>query len=325
MALKIEGSKFLIAGGASLVGSHLVSGLIEKGAAEIVVYDPVLFDVTDSLGDLKNDPRVRLISGDVMKLHQLVTNMEDVDGAVNLAAYMSLGFTQNPWDAIDVNIKGHLNFLESARLNNVRKVIFASSSAVYGFGIGGGISEGMPHKTQENPPGAVAYGSSKIIGEQLCRMYKQSYDLDYLALRFSTVYGENQHHRAANALYIIETYERLVRGEPPLLFGDGSESKDFVYVGDVARGIIMALESDATDDAMNISGGLSISTKELVALITQIVGSEIEPEYIKEDGRIRLKTGEGLHYVNTKAYEVIGWRPEMPLEEGIRRLIRTLA
>jgi UDP-glucose 4-epimerase len=325
MSIKIEGGKFLIAGGASLVGSHLVSGLIEKGAAEIVVYDPVLFDVTDSLGDLKNDTRVRLVSGDVMKLHQLITNMEDVDGAVNLAAYMSLGFTQNPWDAIDVNIKGHLNFLESARLNNVGKVIFASSSAVYGFGVGGGILEDMPHKTQGNPPGAVAYGSSKIIGEQLCRMYKQNYDLDYLALRFSTVYGENQHHRAANALYIIETYERLVRGEPPLLFGDGSESKDFVYVGDVALGIIMALESDATDDTMNISGGLSISTKELVALITQIVGSEIEPEYIKEEDRVRLKTGVGLHYVNTKAYEVIGWRPEMPLEEGIRRLIRTLA
>ena len=325
MVIKIHGGKFLIAGGASLVGSHLVKGLLAKNAAEVVVYDPVLFDANDSLGDLKNDPRVRLVSGDVMKLHQFIKHMDGVDGAINLAAYMSLGFLQNPWDAIDVNIKGHMNFLESARINKVGKVIFASSSAVYGFGIGGPITEDMPHKVSDNPPSAVAYGSSKIIGEQLCRMYKQNYNLDYLALRFSTVYGENQHHRAANALYIIDTYERLMRGEPAQLFGDGSESKDFVYVGDVARAILMGLESDATDDAMNISGGRSIPTKELVAMIAKIVGSDLEPEYLQEDGRVRLKSGAGLYYVNTKAFDVLGWKPEMSIEDGIRRLIKTLS
>ncbi len=325
MAIKIDGGKFLIAGGASLVGSHLVKGLLAVNAAEVIVYDPVLFDATDSLGALKDDPRVSLVPGDVMKLHQFIDHMEGVDGAVNLAAYMSLGFSQNPWDAIDVNIKGHLNFLESARLNNVGKVVFASSSAVYGFGIGGGIDEAMPHSTEGVPAGAAAYGSSKIIGEQLCRMYKQKYDLDYLALRFSTVYGEGQHHRAANALYIIETYERLMRGERPQLFGDGTESKDFTYVGDVARAILMALESDATDEAMNISGGRSIMTKELVQMITNIVGSDLEPEYIEEDGRVRLKTGAGLHYLNAKAEAVLGWKPEVTIEEGLRRLVKTLS
>lgn len=324
MATKIDGGKFLIAGGASLVGSHVVKGLLAGNAAEIIVYDPVLFDATDSLGDLKEDPRVRLVPGDVTKLHQFIEHMDGVDGAVNLAAYMSLGFSQNPWDAIDVNVKGHLNFLESARLQNLKKVIFASSSAVYGFGIGGGITEDMPHKTDGIPAGAAAYGSSKIMGEQLCRMYKQTYGLDYLALRFSTVYGEGQHHRAANALYIIETYERLMRGDPPQLFGDGTESKDFVYVGDVARGILMALESEVTDEAMNISGGRSITTKDLVQMITDIVGSSIRPEYIEEDGRVRLKTGQGLHYINSKANELLGWKPEMPLEEGLRRLVGTL-
>ena len=325
MAIKISDGKFLIAGGASLVGSHLVKGLLAANASEIIVYDPVYFDKNDSLGDMKADPRVHLINGDVMKLPQLIAEMDGVDGAVNLAAYMSLGFSQNPWDAIDVNIRGHQNFLESAHLNKIRKVIFASSSAVYGFGIGGGISEEMPHKNDGIPPAAVAYGSSKIIGEQLCRMYKQHHGLDYLALRFSTVYGEGQHHRAANALYIIETYERLKQGKPPQLFGDGSESKDFVYAGDVARAIIMGLESDATDEAMNISGGRSISTKELVQMITEIVGSDIQPEYIEEDGRVRLKSGAGLHYINAKANKVLGWKPETSLEDGLRRLIGTLS
>lgn len=315
----------MVAGGASLVGSHLTRELLSSDVAEVVVYDPVLFDAQDSLGALKDDDRVSLVSGDVTKLHQFIDHMDGIDGAVNLAAYMSLGFSQNPWDAIDVNIKGHLNFLESARHNKVSKVVFASSSAVYGFGIGGGITEDMPHKTDGIPAPAAAYGSSKIIGEQLCRMYKQNHDLDYLALRFSTVYGEGQHHRAANALYIIETVERLKRGLSPQLFGDGSESKDFVYAGDVARALRMALESDATDEAMNISGGRSITTKELVAMITDIVGSDIEPEYIEEDGRVRLKTGQGLHYINDKAQAVLGWRPQMVIEDGLKRLIETLS
>ncbi len=324
MAIKIDGGKFLIAGGASLVGSHLVKAMIAGNAAKILVYDPVLFDKTDSLGALKEDPRVHLVPGDVTKLHQFIEQMDGIDGAVNLAAYMSLGFSQNPWDAIDVNIKGHLNFLESARLNNLKKVVFASSSAVYGFGIGGGIAEDMPHKTNGIPAPAAAYGSSKIIGEQLCRMYQQKYGLDYLALRFSTVYGEGQHHRAANALYIIETYERLTRGQAPQLFGDGTESKDFVYAGDVARALVMALESEATDAAMNISGGRSIMTKDLVQMITDIVGSPIQPEYIEDDGRVRLKTGKGLHYINSKAHSLLGWKPEMPLEDGLRRLLGSL-
>ena len=290
--IKITGGKFLVAGGASLVGSHLVKGLLEGGAEKVIVFDPVLFDEKDSLGTLKDDERCQLIHGDITKLHQLLEHMKGIDGAVNLAAYMTIGFSNNAWDAIDVNIKGHLNFLEAARLSNVKKVIFASSNAVYGYGFGGGISEEEPHHNHGIPAAAAAYGSSKILGEQLCRMYKQKHDLDYLVLRFSTVYGENQHHRAANALYIIETYERLMRGEAPQLFGDGSESKDFVYVGDLARAVVMGLASDATDEAMNISSGKSISTRELVALVTKIVGSDIQPEFIKDDGRVGFPLGK---------------------------------
>ncbi|MEM7213702.1 MAG: NAD-dependent epimerase/dehydratase family protein, partial [Pseudomonadota bacterium] len=171
------------------------------------------------------------------------------------------------------------------------------------------------------PAAAAAYGSTKILGEQLCRMYYAKHGLDYVVLRFSTVYGENQHYRAANALYIIETYDRLKSGQRPQLFGDGSESKDFVYAGDVARAVCMALEADATDVALNTSGGEGISTRDLVALVTRIAGSDLEPEYIADDGRVRLPTGAGLHFINDKAEQVLGWKPEMDLEEGIRRLL----
>lgn len=321
MGIRIEGARILVAGGGSLVGSHVASALLARGVGEVVVYDPIAFDAEDALGDLKDDPRVTMVRGDLMKPHQVLDHMKDIDGAVNLAAYMTLGLGQNPVDAVDLNVRGHVNFLEAARIREVGKVVFASSNAVYGYGIGGPVGEDTPHHNAGIPAAAAAYGSTKILGEQLCRLYYQQHGLDYVVLRFSTVYGENQHYRAANALYIIQTYDRVRAGKPPELFGDGLESKDFVYAGDVARAVCLALESDATDVALNTSGGKGISTKELVAMVTRIAGSNIEPEYIAEDGRVRLPTGPGLHFVNTRAKEVLGWEPEMDLEEGIRRLI----
>lgn len=321
MGISIRGARILVAGGGSLVGSHLTAALLERDVAQVIIFDPIAFDAQDALGDLKQDPRVTMLRGDLMKPHQIIDAMQGVNGAVNLAAYMTLGVSQNPVDAIDLNVRGHTHFLEAARIHGVSKVIFASSNAVYGYGIGGGIPEDTPHHNAGIPAAAAAYGATKILGEQLCRMYQAKHGLDYLVLRFSTVYGENQHYRAANALYIIETYDRLRAGNRPQLFGDGSESKDFVYAGDVARAACLALESDATDMALNTSGGQGISTKELVALVTKVAGSDLEPEYIADDGRVRLPTGAGLHFINKRAYEVLGWRPEMDLEEGIRRLL----
>jgi UDP-glucose 4-epimerase len=321
MGIRIEDARILVAGGGSLVGSHLAAALLERGVGEIVVYDPIAFDTQDALGDLKADPRVRMVRGDLMKLHQVIEHMDGIDGAVNLAAYMTLGLSRTPIDAIDVNVRGHANFLEAARVRAVRKIVFASSNAVYGYGIGGGIAEDEPHHNAGIPAPAAAYGATKILGEQLCRIWYQKHGLDYVVLRFSTVYGENQHYRAANALYIIETWDRIRRGERPQLFGVGSESKDFVYAGDVARAICLALEAEATDVALNTSGGKGISTRDLVALVTKIAGVEVEPDYIEDDGRVRLPTGPGLHFVNDKAREVLGWQPEMDLEEGIRRLV----
>ena len=122
-----------------------------------------------------------------------------------------------------------------------------------------------------------------------------------------------------NYRFVIEGGDGRVRR--PQLFGDGSEAKDFVYAGDVARAICLALESEASDVALNTSGGRPISTKELVALVARIAGSDMEPEYIADDGRVRLPTGAGLHFINARAREVLGWEPQMDFEEGVRRLL----
>ena len=318
----LKGARILVAGGASLVGSHLARALLARDIGEVVVFDPVAFDAEDSLGELKADPRVTLVKGDLTRPAQIAERMQGVDRAVNLAAFMTIGVAADPARALDLNIQGHINFLEAARLAGVAKVVLASSNGVYGYGIGGAVAESEPHHHAGIPPAAAIYGSSKIIGEHLCRQWKARYGLDYLVLRFSTVYGEGQHYRAANALYIVETFDRLVAGLPPQLFGDGTESKDFVYAGDVAEALCLALDGDQTDDALNISGGRGIATADLVDLIRRLTGRWIEPEFVDDGGRVRLPTGPGLHFTNTRAKDVLGWAPRMPLEEGLRRLLK---
>ena len=159
----------------------------------------------------------------------------------------------------------------------MRKLVFPSSNAVYGYGPGivGDLVETSPFHSAGAPPAAILYGATKIIGEQLCRDAHLKRGLDYVALRYSTVYGERQHYRAANALYIIETHDRVRRGERPRVIGDGSETKHFVHVSDVARANAAAFAADATNIAVNISGPRPVTTLEIVRLVTELCGKDL--------------------------------------------------
>ncbi|MCW5323608.1 NAD-dependent epimerase/dehydratase family protein [Verminephrobacter aporrectodeae] len=323
-ALPIRGARVLIAGAASLVGSHTAEHLLRAGAREVLLLDNFAFGTPEAIAHLRDDPRVRIVRADITRLHELLTATQGVDGVLLLAAHMTLGFAQTPWQAIDVNVRGAQNLIEACRLHRVRKLVFASSNAVYGYGPGvqGALHEDLPLHSVGAPPAAVLYGASKIIGEQLCRQAWQQHGLAYVALRYSTVYGERQHYRAANALYIMDTYDRVRRGERPVLPGDGSDSKHFVYVGDVARANLAAFESAATDVAVNISGVDPITTRALVQLVLDYCGSRLTPQFQPDPpGTVRLTAGGAFHIPHDKAGALIGWRPEVPMREGVRRLL----
>ncbi len=324
-ALPLTGARILIAGAASLVGSHTADLLLPAGVKEVLLLDNFAFGTLDAIDHLKQDPRVKILRADVMRLPDLLAATEGVDGVLHLAAYMTLGFAQTTWQALDVNIRGTQNMLEACRVNQVKKVVFASSNAVYGYGSGvqGALEEGGPFHSAGAPPAAILYGASKIMGEQLCRQYYQKHGLDYVVLRYSTVYGERQHYRAANSLYIMETYDRVRRGERPVLPGDGSDTKHFVNVADVARANLAAFESAATDMAVNVSGPEPITTGELVRLVLEYCGSKLQPE-VRPDppGTVRLTSGGAFHIPHDKAGELIGWRPEVHMKEGIARLLK---
>ena len=326
-AVPIKGRKFIIVGGASLVGSATAAEFLDAGASEVVLFDNFSMGSEQAIAHIKDNPRLKLVRGDVMRMADLLRAMQGCDGALLLAAYMTLNMDRDPWGGLDVNIRGVQNAIEAARAMGVKKIVFASSNATYGYGPGvsGELVETTPFHSVGAPPAAILYGATKIIGEQLCRDAKRRFGLDYVVLRYSTVYGERQHHRAANALYIIETLEKIRRGESPEVFGDGSETKHFVYVGDLARANRMAFEADATDVAVNTSGPRPVTTLELVRMVTKLAGATVEPEFVGDTpGKVRLTSGGAFRIAHEKAFEAIGWKPQVEMKEGLRRLIAWL-
>ncbi len=323
-ALPVKGAHILIVGAASLVGSHTADHLLAAGAGRVTLLDNFAFGTPEAIAHLVDDARVRLARADVTRLPELLAATEGVDGVLMLAAYMTLGFAQTPWHAVDVNIRGTQNLIEACRVNKVRKLVFASSNAVYGYGPGihGALVEDGPFHSTGAPPAAILYGASKIMGEQMCRQAHQKAGLNYVVLRYSTVYGERQHYRAANSLYIMETYDRVRRGEPPVLPGDGSETKHFVYVGDVARANLAAFESAATDVAVNVSGVDPITTRQLVQLVLDYCNSPLQPQ-VRPDppGTVRLTSGGAFHIPHDLAGQLIGWQPKVAMREGVQRLL----
>jgi UDP-glucose 4-epimerase len=323
-ALAVQGSRFLIVGGASLVGSATAELLLAEGAAEVVILDSFFQGSKEALAHIAGNPRLKTVQGDVMRLPQLLDATKGIDGVLHLAALMTITMDRDPWMGLDVNIRGTQNVIEACCANGVRKLVFPSSTAVYGYGPGivGDLVETMPFHSTGAPPAAVLYGASKIIGEQLCRDAHLKRGLDYVTLRYATVYGERQHYRAANALYIIETHDRVRRGERPRVIGDGSEIKHFVHVSDVARANLAAFAANATNVAVNISGPQPITTLDIVRLVTELSGKDLAPEHVEpEAGKVRLTSGGPWSLDHRLAERTIGWKPQVDMREGIRRLI----
>lgn len=322
--MQIEGKRFLLTGGASMIGTRTCDLLVERGAREVVLYDNLSFDKPDgTVAALCATGRVRLVQGDVLDLAALDAACAGIDGVFSLAGFMSAGIARDPALGLDVNIRGTHHVLQACVSRRVARLVFASSSAAYGYGaIAGAIREDEPFHSDRVPAPPALYGASKVIGEQLCHLYRAQHGLPFVALRYSTVYGERQHYRSTNALYIIEAYDRVARGEPPILYGDGSETKDFVYVGDVARANLLAMAADISGEAFNISGGRELTTRHLAETVIRLAGSPLQAEYRDAPASgFRITTDGPFHYDNAKAGQLLGWTPEVSIEDGIARMI----
>jgi UDP-glucose 4-epimerase len=321
---QVAGQAYLITGGASLIGSHLADALLAGGAKEVRLLDNFALGTPDTIAHLLPEPRVKLVRGDVLRLNEVLDASQGADGIFALAGFLTLPMMQNPALGVQVNTVGLLNTLEAARFARVRRVVFSSSVAAYGNAEAPVLEEDAAMVTATISPVSAVYGVSKLFGESLCRLYAQKYGVEFNALRFASVYGERQHARAVNANFIAETYERVRKGEPPIIIGDGKEVHDYIYVTDIAAGCVAAMASDKHGLVINLATAVDSTLTEVVAAVLKVCGSTLTPEYRPDTRTVRSAGGTHLGFSRKRAESAIGWVPRVPLEEGIRRYIRWL-
>lgn len=319
--MRISGGQFVITGGASLIGSHVADQLLAQGAARVVLLDNFSLGTPAAVAHLEGDERVQLVRGDILRIGELYDAFSGADGVFAIAGFLTLPLTQNPPLGLAVNVDGMVNVFEASRFAGAKKVVFSSSIAAIGEPGPEPITEGSHSNLAAFQAGTKLYACSKLIGEALCQLYGAKHGVDGIALRYATVYGERQHYRGVNALYIIENFDRIMRGEQPQISGDGSEVHDYVHVSDVARANVMAMASDVSGEIFNVGSGVSTNLKRLVEILLDITGSDLEPEFVDAGCAVKSTSGSTIDFRIEKAKEMLGWEPEVGIEEGIRRLI----
>jgi UDP-glucose 4-epimerase len=319
--MKIKDGKFLITGGASMIGAHITEQLLKASAREVILFDNYSLGSPEGISDLVQHPQVKLVRGDILRTNELFDNLEGVGGVFAAAGFLTLPLSLNPSLGVAVNVQGMLSVFEACRYRKVDKVIFSSSIAVYGEPTADLIDEKTPWTWANLQPGAALYAASKIMGENFGKLYHDRHGVRSVSLRYSSVYGERQHLRAVNSVYIVDTYDRLMRGERPIIPDDGLEVHDYVHVADVARANLVAMESDVSRESFNVATGTATTLNRLVEIVQEITGTSLKPEYKTPAGKIRAAVSTKLDFSVEKIERMLGWKAEISIEEGIRRML----
>ena len=304
-------SRILVIGGAGFLGSHIVDQLISTPAREIVVLDNFVRGTHANLDRAVKDPRVNVVDGSVTDRGLLAELMSDADYVFHLAALWLYECVHEPRSALEVNVVGTYNVIEAAATARVKKIVYSSSASVYG-------DAAFTPMTEEHPfNNRTMYGATKIAGEQFFRAFYEQHRLDYVGLRYMNIYGPRMDDKGTYVSVIMKVLDRIDQGLPPIIFGDGSQAYDFVHVDDVARANILALQADATDEFFNIGIGVRTTIKELVDLLLEITGTQLEPEYRPQEQMfVTHRVGS-----TRKAEELLGFRATVPLEVGLRSVV----
>ena len=296
----------LVTGGAGFIGSHLVRHLLAKGE-KVTALDNLSTGLAENL-----PPEAEFIEMDILdeRLKKVVA-AGAFDAIVHLAAQTMVDISvKDPLFDARENLLGTVHVLEAARAANVKRIVFASTAAAYGD-----VKEDdLPVREAQPTEPMSFYGLSKLSVEKYLAMYHQLYGLEYVVLRFANVYGERQGDGGEGGVISIFA-KAMAEGRDITIYGDGEQTRDFVYAGDIAEGIVAALQTEEVNAAYNLSTQTETSLRELVSLLSEICGREIVPKYGPErEGDIYKSM-----LSNSRARRGLDWQPATTLAEGLRR------
>lgn len=306
--------RVLITGGAGLVGSHIADQLIGDGVSEVLVLDNFTRGRRDNLQPAMSNGRVTIVEGDIRDRALLNELMQSVDVVFHQAAIRITQCAEDPRLAVEVLVDGTFNVVEAAVKADVRKVVAASSASVYG------LADEFPTRESHHPyHNRTLYGAAKAFNEGLLRSMFDMYGLQYVALRYFNIYGPRMDVFGVYTEVLVRWMERITRGEPPLILGDGKQTMDFVYIEDVARANLLAAKAAVTDRVFNIASGREVSLTELAETLLKVMGSSLRPEY----GPARKVNPVERRLADVaQAKEALGFVAHVSLEEGLRRLVK---
>jgi len=309
--VKLRNLRVLVTGGAGFIGSHLVDILLKRGNRVIVYdnFDPFYAGKKQNIEHHFGDSNFTLLDADILDYTALSSAMRNVDVVFHEAAQPGIRYSiQNPKEVDEVNVTGTLNVLKAALKNQVKKVICASSSSVYGY------PKYLPfdekHPTNPNSP----YAESKLGSERTCLGFQEAYGLDVVALRYFSVYGPRQRPDQVIRIFVSNALD----GRPITIYGDGKQTRDFTYIDDVVRGTIRTAEEKIDETLINIGSGKRITINKLFKTIIKLLGKEeMKPTYRKN------YAGDFPHTLAdiTLARRILQYRPTVELERGICNFI----
>ena len=313
----LKNKRVLITGGAGLIGSHIIDRLLSapenERCGEIVVLDNFVRGVRENIARPISEKSITLIEGDIRDPRKVAAVMKGIDVVFHMAALRIIQCAEEPRLALEVLVDGAYNVYEAAVQAKVQKVVSASSASVYG------MADEFPTTERHHPyNNRTLYGAAKVFNEGLLRSFNEMYGLPYVALRFFNVYGPRMDIHGAYTEVLIRWMERMADGKPPLIFGDGKQTMDFVYVEDIARANILAAASNVSDEVFNVASAAETSLNDLAFALLKVMGSTLKPEYGPE--RKVNPVPRRLADVS-KTKRMLGFTANVSLEEGLRRLV----
>lgn len=317
--MDITNSRIMITGGAGFVGSFLVEQLLKEGVAKIVILDNFIRGSESNIRDALDTGKVHLIKGDIRNLPLIIEAFSEIDYCFHLAALRITHCAAEPREALSIMYDGTFNVLEACVDHKIKKVVFSSSASVYGQ------ADVFPTPETQHPyNNYTLYGAAKMANELMLRSFYQMYGLDFVALRYFNIYGPRMDTHGKYTEVLVRWYRLIKEGKAPLIYGDGKQTMDFVYVGDIARANIAALKSAETNVAFNIARSEETSLEELCYAMIEAMGADVKPEFVPlPEDRGKVEVMRRLADVS-QAREKLGFEARISLKEGLKSLVKWL-